>query len=454
MPYISLNPTSNKTLKSYISWDTHHLASALEQTSNVQRTWALTTFPERADCMNRAATLLHERVNEYATLMAAEMGKPVREGRAEVEKCALACDYYAVHAEHFMQIEVVQTDAGKSYVSYEPLGVILGIMPWNFPFFQVIRFTAPTLMAGNACVLKHASNVPQCALALEQLFRDAGFPAHLFTTLMIEAANVANAIASPFVHAVTLTGSEAAGRKVASHAGQQLKKCVLELGGSDAFIVLKDADLDLAASFAVKSRFQNCGQSCIAAKRIIPVAEIAEEFLSLFVKKTAELKLGDPMSETTQLGPMARLDLRDDLHQQVMDSIAQGAEPILGCEPIRGNGAFYPASILSQVTPNTRAYKEELFGPVAAVITAANEEEAVHIANDTHFGLGSSIWSRNSEHAEKVAQRIQAGCNFVNGMVRSDPRLPFGGIKASGFGRELSYHGIREFVNIKTVWIR
>jgi succinate-semialdehyde dehydrogenase/glutarate-semialdehyde dehydrogenase len=454
MPYISLNPATNETLKTYASWDRHHLASVLEQTRGVQRTWALTSLPERADRMNRAAMLLHERVNEYAGLMAAEMGKPLREGRAEVEKCALACDYYAVHAEHFMKIETVQTDAGKSYVSYEPLGVVLGIMPWNFPFFQVIRFAAPSLMAGNACVLKHASNVPQCAQALEQLFRDAGFPPHLFTTLMIEASDVADAIASPFVHGVTLTGSEAAGRKVASHAGQHLKKCVLELGGSDAFIILKDADLDLAASFAVKSRFQNCGQSCIAAKRIIPVAEIAEEFLSLFIKKTAELKMGDPMRDATQLGPMARLDLRKDLHEQVVDSIAQGAEPILGCEPVQGKGAFYPPSILSRVTAKTRAYNEELFGPVATVIPAANEEEAIHIANDTRFGLGSSIWGRDSDHAEQVARQIQAGCSFVNGMVRSDPRLPFGGIKDSGFGRELSYHGIREFVNIKTVWIR
>ena len=352
-------------------------------------------------------------------LMAVEMGKPVREGRAEVEKCALACDYYAVHAEHFMQTEMVQTDANRSYVSYDPIGIVLGVMPWNFPFFQVIRFAAPALMAGNGCVLKHASSVPQCALALEQLFRDAEFPPHLFTTLMIEAADVAEAIASHHVHAVTLTGSEAAGREVASHAGQHLKKCVLELGGSDAFIILKDADLEQAANFAVRSRFQNCGQSCIAAKRIIPVAEIADEFVSLFIEKTADLKMGDPMSETTQLGPMARLDLREDLHQQVTDSIAQGAQAVLGCEPTPGEGAFYPPSILDRVTAKTRAYHEELFGPVAAVIRATDEEEAVHIANDTRFGLGSSIWSRDSEHAEKLAQQIQAGCSFINGMVRS-----------------------------------
>ncbi|MBA4142256.1 MAG: NAD-dependent succinate-semialdehyde dehydrogenase [Nitrosospira sp.] len=454
MPYISLNPATNKTLKTYTSWGSRDLVSALERTWNAQRTWAQTPFAERAEHMNLAALLLYQRVDEYAALMAAEMGKPMREGRAEVEKCALACDFYAVHAQHFMQPEIVQTDAGKSYVCYEPIGVVLGVMPWNFPFFQVMRFTAPALMAGNACVLKHASNVPQCALALEQLFRDAKFPPHVFSTLMIEAADVGEAIASRYVHAVTLTGSEPAGRKVASDAGKHLKKCVLELGGSDAFIVLKDADLELAASFAVKARFQNCGQSCIAAKRIIPVAEIADEFVSLFTKKTADLKIGDPMRETTQLGPMARLDLREDLHQQVCDSITQGAQAILGCEPVPGEGAFYPPSILDRVTAKARAYHEELFGPVAAVIHATDEEEAIHIANDTRFGLGSSIWSRDSDHAEDMARQIQAGCCFINGMVRSDPRLPFGGIKASGFGRELSYHGIREFTNIKTVWVR
>ncbi len=454
MPYISLNPTTNKTLKTYTSWDSHHLATALERAHDAQRTWAQAAFSERAELMNRAAMLLHERGHEYARLMAVEMGKPLREGRAEVEKCALACDYYAVHAEHFMQIEMVQTDANKSYVSYDPIGVVLGVMPWNFPFFQVIRFAAPALMAGNGCVLKHASSVPQCALALEQLFRDAEFPPNLFTTLMIEAADVVEAIASHHVHAVTLTGSESTGREVASHAGQHLKKCVLELGGSDSFIILKDADLEQAASFAVRSRFQNCGQSCIAAKRIIPVAEIADEFVSLFIEKAADLKMGDPMNETTQLGPMARLDLREDLHQQVTDSIAQGAQAVLGCEPTPGEGAFYPPSILERVTAKTRAYHEELFGPVAAVIRATDEEEAIHIANDTRFGLGSSIWGRDSQHAEKLGQRIQAGCSFINGMVKSDPRLPFGGTKASGFGRELSYHGIREFANIKTVWIR
>jgi succinate-semialdehyde dehydrogenase/glutarate-semialdehyde dehydrogenase len=454
MPYISLNPATNTTLKTYASWNSNHLADALQDAFHARHRWSRMTFAERIESMNRAAALFRERVDEYARLMAIEMGKPLREGRAEVEKCALACDFYAAHAEQFMRTEVVQTDAGKSYVLYEPLGVVLGVMPWNFPFFQVIRFAAPALMAGNACVLKHASNVPQCALALEQLFRDAGFPAHVFTTLMIEAADVAEAIASHNVHAVTLTGSENAGREVASHAGQHLKKCVLELGGSDAFIILRDADLEEAASFAVRSRFQNCGQSCIAAKRIIPVSEIAEEFLSLFSEKAAELKVGDPTNEATQMGPMARLDLREHLHRQVTDSIEQGAEVVLGCKPAAGEGAFYPPSILDGVTAKTRAYHEELFGPVAAVIRVADEEEAIQVANDTRFGLGSSIWSRDSARAEKIAREIEAGCTFINGMVRSDPRLPFGGTKASGFGRELSYHGIREFSNIKTMWIR
>jgi succinate-semialdehyde dehydrogenase/glutarate-semialdehyde dehydrogenase len=387
-------------------------------------------------------------------MISIEMGKPIRESYDEVEKCALICDYYSLHAQNFLRDETVQTDASRSYVSYQPLGVVLGVMPWNFPFLQVIRFAAPALMAGNGCVLKHASNVPQCALAIEQLFLDAGFPASLFTTLMIESADVVEAIASRHVHAVTITGSEAAGRAVAAHAGQHLKKCVLELGGSDAFIILKDADLELAATNAVKSRFLNCGQSCIAAKRIIPVAEIANEFMSIFVQKTRDLKMGDPLSENVQIGPLARLDLREYLHLQVTDSIAQGAEALLGCKPIAGEGAFYPPSILDRVTAKTRAYHEELFGPVATVIRATDEDEAVHIANDTRFGLGSSIWSGDSVHAEKIARQVHAGSSFINGMVRSDPRLPFGGIKSSGFGRELSSHGIREFVNVKSVWIR
>ena len=454
MPYISLNPATNRIVKTYTSWDSHHLATALQQTDIAQQEWSQNSFDDRAVRMSFAARLLRERAADYGRMISIEMGKPIRESYDEVEKCALICDYYSVHAQNFLRDETVQTDASRSYVSYQPLGVVLGVMPWNFPFLQVIRFAAPALMAGNGCVLKHASNVPQCALAIEKLFLDAGFPASLFTTLMIESADVVEAIASRHVHAVTITGSEAAGRVVAAHAGQHLKKCVLELGGSDAFIILKDADLELAATNAVRSRFQNCGQSCIAAKRIIPVAEIADEFVSIFMQKTRDLKMGDPLSENVQMGPLARLDLREYLHLQVTDSIAQGAEALLGCKPIAGEGAFYPPSILDRVTAKTRAYHEELFGPVATVIRATDEDEAVHIANDTRFGLGSSIWSGDSVHAEKIARQVHAGSSFINGMVRSDPRLPFGGIKSSGFGRELSSHGIREFVNVKSVWIR
>ena len=454
MPYISLNPATNRIVKTYTSWDSHHLATALQQTDIAQQEWSQNSFDDRAVRMSFAARLLRERASDYGRMISIEMGKPIRESYDEVEKCALICDYYSAHAQNFLRDETVQTDASRSYVSYQPLGVVLGVMPWNFPFLQVIRFAAPALMAGNGCVLKHASNVPQCALAIEKLFLDAGFPASLFTTLMIESADVVEAIASRHVHAVTITGSEAAGRVVAAHAGQHLKKCVLELGGSDAFIILKDADLELAATNAVRSRFQNCGQSCIAAKRIIPVAEIADEFVSIFMQKTRDLKMGDPLSENVQMGPLARLDLREYLHLQVTDSIAQGAEALLGCKPIAGEGAFYPPSILDRVTAKTRAYHEELFGPVATVIRATDEDEAVHIANDTRFGLGSSIWSGDSVHAEKIARQVHAGSSFINGMVRSDPRLPFGGIKSSGFGRELSSHGIREFVNVKSVWIR
>jgi succinate-semialdehyde dehydrogenase/glutarate-semialdehyde dehydrogenase len=454
MPYISLNPATNKVLKSFLSWDNQRLAAALESAHRAQLEWRRTGFEQRAGMMRKAAALLRERRDEYATLIALEIGKPLQEGRAEIEKCGLGCDFYAGNAARFLQDEIIESDAGKSYITYLPLGTVLGVMPWNFPFWQVFRFAAPTLMAGNAVVLKHSSNAPQCALALEEIFRQAGFPEHLFLVLMIESDQVADAIASPHVHAVTLTGSEPAGRRVAACAGQHLKKCVLELGGSDAFIVLRDADLELAAGQAVASRFQNCGQSCIAAKRLIVVPEIAEEFLSLLRERISQLRVGDPLDEATQIGPMARLDLRDELHRQVSDSIAQGAVPVLGCAPLEGEGAFYSPSILDHVTPKTRAYHEELFGPVACIIRAENEEDAIRIANDTRFGLGSSIWSRDTERAERLSREIQAGASFINGLVKSDPRLPFGGIKASGFGRELSRDGIREFVNIKTVWVR
>ncbi len=454
MPYVSLNPATNKVLSTYSSWDSHHLAAALEKAAQAQREWARRSFAQRADILRETAIHLRVHRDRYAELITREMGKLLREARAEVEKCAAGCEYYAQHAEDFLRDEAVESDGVKSYVTYQPLGVLLAIMPWNFPFWQAIRAAAPALMAGNAVVLKHASNVPQCAQTLETIFRESGLPEGLFTTLMIDAQDVADAIASHHVQAVTLTGSEVAGRKVAAAAGQHLKKCVLELGGSDPFLVLKDADLDFTAEMAVASRFLNCGQSCIAAKRFILVPEIADEFVARFKARVEALVVGDPMQDATQVGPMARIDLRDTLHQQVSDSIAQGAVALTGCRPLEREGLYYAPSILDRVTPKTRAYHEELFGPVAIVIRAADEADAIRIANDTRFGLGASLWSRDVARAEALARDINAGCTFINGMVKSDPRLPFGGVKASGFGRELSHHGIREFVNAKTVWMR
>jgi succinate-semialdehyde dehydrogenase/glutarate-semialdehyde dehydrogenase len=454
MPHISFNPSTNQQLQTYDSWDNDRLEQALKKSHIAQQIWAQTPIPTRAKVLQQVAARLLAQRDQYAKLITQEMGKPLREARAEIEKCATVCDYYVQHGEEFMRAEPAQSDATKSYVAYYPLGVVLAVMPWNFPFWQVFRAAVPALMAGNALVLKHASNVPQCALAIEAIFRASGFPEGLFTTLMIEVAQVEKVIASPHVHAVTLTGSEAAGRKVAASAGQHLKKCVLELGGSDPFIVLHDADLELTVEAAVASRFNNCGQTCIAAKRLIVVPQIAEEFMRRLKIKVASLKPGDPLDEDTQIGPMARLDLREELHSQITDSIAEGAVAVSGCKPLQREGFYYQPSILDHVTPKCRAYHEELFGPVTTVIRAGSEEDALRIANDTRFGLASSIWSTDTARAERMAEHIQAGCTFINGIVKSDPRLPFGGMKDSGYGRELSRQGMHEFVNVKTVWIR
>ena len=454
MPYISLNPATNQLIQTYDSWNSLRLEKTLENTHRAQQAWSSTTFAERSKVLNRVANHLRAQRDAYAILITQEMGKPFREAQAEIEKCAGVCDYYAQHAEEFLRSESIESDAGKSFVAYAPLGVVLAIMPWNFPFWQVFRATAPALMAGNALALKHAPNVPQCALAIETIFLECGLPEGVFANLMIDVEHAAEAIASPHVHAVTLTGSEAAGRKVAACAGQHLKKCVLELGGSDPFIVLHDADMEHTVNMAIASRFLNCGQSCIAAKRFIVVPQIADEFLRQLKAGVESLRMGAPMDDATQIGPMARLDLRDELHRQVTDSITQGAVAITGCKPDERAGFFYQPSILDRVSTHTRAYHEELFGPVAIIIRATNEEEALRIANETRFGLGSSIWSLDTARAEKLAAQIQAGCTFINGMVKSDPRLPFGGVKASGYGRELSKMGLHEFVNAKTLWIR
>jgi succinate-semialdehyde dehydrogenase / glutarate-semialdehyde dehydrogenase len=454
MPFVSLNPATNQVNQTHACWEDQRLEQVLAKAHDAQQGWAQTTYSRRAEVLRGVAKYLQAQRDRYAILITQEMGKPLREARAEVEKCAVTCGYYAQHAEDFLRAEPMESDAGKSYVAYYPLGVVLAIMPWNFPFWQVFRAAAPALMAGNAVVLKHAPNVPQCALAMEAIFRDCGLPEGAFANLMIEVGQAAEVIASPHVHAVTITGSEAAGRKVAACAGQHLKKCVLELGGSDPFIVLHDADLEYTVDMAVASRFLNCGQSCIAAKRFIVVPQIADEFLHRLKTRVEALKFGDPMDDATQIGPMARLDLRESLHGQIGDSIAQGAVAVTGCRPVEREGFFYQPSILDRVTAKTRAYHEELFGPVAIVIRAAGEDDALRIANETRFGLGSSIWSKDAARAEQLATQIQAGCTFINGMVKSDPRLPFGGVKASGYGRELSKLGIHEFVNAKTVWIR
>ncbi len=454
MTFESINPATGERLESIPAWEAQELEQALAEVANATPTWAAYPIAERCGLMRRAAERLRQRRDELAILITREMGKLLGEARAEIEKCALACDYYADHGPDFLADEPVETDAGKSYVTYQPLGTVLAVMPWNFPFWQVFRFAAPTLVAGNTGVLKHASNVPRCALAIEEIFHEAGFPKGVFRTLMIRASQVKGVIEDPRIHAVTLTGSEPAGRSVAAAAGTALKKTVLELGGSDPFIVLEDCDLEETVRQAVASRFLNAGQSCIAAKRFIVVEEIAESFLERFETAVAALQPGDPMESSTTLAPMARVDLRDELHQQVSDSIAQGAIPVTGCAPLEGKGAFYQPSILDRVGPGMRAWEEELFGPVAIVIRARDEEEALAIANGSRFGLGGSVWTADVARGEKLALRIQSGCCFVNGMVKSDPRLPFGGIKASGYGRELSWQGIREFVNTKSVWIK
>lgn len=453
MIFESINPATEKPQGCFSSWNGAQIEQALTQVAAATRPWQERGVSERSQHLLRLARLLRERRESLARTITAEMGKLLHEALAEVEKSARGCEYYAEHAANLLQDEVIATDARRSLVAYQPIGTVLAIMPWNFPFWQVFRFAAPALVAGNTAALKHSANVPQCALAIEQLIVDAGFPPGVFRTLMIESQQVAAVIADPRIHAVTLTGSEAAGRKVAALAGQNLKKAVLELGGSDAFIVLDDADLALATRGAVTGRYQNAGQSCIASKRFIVVDEIAEAFVEQFRAAAAALVTGDPMEESTTLAPLARDDLRAELHQQVEQSVQQGARAILGCKPQTGTGYFYPASILDCVRPGMRAYDEELFGPVAAVIRVRDEREALTIANASRYGLGGSVWTQDIARGAAIARQIAAGICFVNGVVRSDPRIPFGGIKCSGYGRELGRHGMLEFTNVKTIWI-
>ena len=450
----AVNPATGETIKEYEEMTPEEVKSVIEKSHQAFLSWRKTGFTERASLMKKAAQIFRDKSDDYARLMAEEMGKPIASGRAEAEKCAWGCDYYAENAEQFLQPELNETDAGKGFVTFQPLGVILAVMPWNFPFWQVFRFTAPALMAGNAAVLKHASNVPGCALAIEDIFRKAGFPGNIFRTLLISSDQVEAIIENPLVKAVTLTGSTDAGRAVARKAGEMIKKTVLELGGNDPYVILEDADLEPAVATCVTSRLTNSGQSCISAKRFIVVESLRERFEELFVEKMRAVKTGDPLKEDTTVGPLARHDLRDNLHRQVLNSIEKGAKCLIGGVIPEGRGAFYPPTVLTNVKRSMPAYDEELFGPVAAVIPVRDEEEAIRVANDSRFGLGAAIFTRDiAKGARIAANEIEAGCCFVNALVKSDPRLPFGGVKESGYGRELSHYGIKEFVNIKTVLV-
>lgn len=454
MAFKSTNPANDQALQSFEAWDTSAVEHALQQAQATQSVWAGRPLPERCRLLQAVAEQLRKRKEDWARLITLEMGKLLVESRAEIDKCAWVCDYYAEKAPQFLADEVIESDAGHSYVALQPLGTVLAIMPWNFPFWQVFRFCAPALAVGNTVVLKHASNVPQCALAIEQTLLDAGLPEGGLRTLLIHSTQAADIIADPRIQAITLTGSEMAGRKVAECAGRHLKKTVLELGGSDPFMVLADADLELAASVAVKSRFLNAGQSCISAKRFIVAEAVADEFIDRFRSQAEALNPGDPLAEHTTLAPLARPDLQEKLHQQVHASTQQGAVAVMGCRPLEGPGAYYAPSILDRVSPGMPAFEEELFGPVAPIIRVADEAQALEKANTSRYGLGGSVWSRDTRRAEQLARRLQCGAVFVNGLVKSDPRLPFGGVKCSGYGRELSWHGLREFVNQKTVWLR
>ncbi|HTT85456.1 MAG TPA: NAD-dependent succinate-semialdehyde dehydrogenase [Rhizomicrobium sp.] len=448
----SVNPFTGETMRRYDETSREQVDAAIVAAHHAHLAWREQSFAARAEPMRRAAALLDERAEEYGRLMALEMGKPIRDGIAEAKKCATGCIYYAENAEKFLAAQPVELEGRKARVVFKPLGVLLAVMPWNFPFWQVIRFAAPALMAGNAGLLKHAANVPGCALALEQLFRDAGFPGHLFRTLLIGNSAVEHVIEHKLVRAVSLTGSSGAGRAVAGTAGRCLKKTVLELGGSDAYLVLEDTDAGFAAAQGAKGRLVNGGQSCIAAKRFIVVESRRAEFERALAAEMGKAKMGDPLDETTTLGPMARHDLRDSLHEQVRKSVERGARCLLGGEIPVGRGAFYPPTVLTDVRKGMPAYDEEMFGPVAAIISVRDEQDAVRIANDSDFGLGGGIFTRDLARGERLAsESVEAGLVFVNAPVESNPKLPFGGIKESGYGRELSSFGIHEFVNIKTV---
>ncbi|WP_309385859.1 NAD-dependent succinate-semialdehyde dehydrogenase [Cerasicoccus frondis] len=452
MPLQSINPATGELVREFPAMDIAEILRILDAVKADAEKWRESTFEDRAQCLFKAAEMLRANKEAYGKTMSLEMGKPIREAIAEAEKCATVCEFYAENGAAFLQDEPLESAGAKAFATFQPLGCVFAIMPWNFPFWQVFRAAAPALMAGNAVVMKHASNVPQCALTIEAIFQQAGFPLNVFRSLMIGTDGAAVAIAHPVVSAVTLTGSTAAGEKVAAMAGSQIKKCVLELGGSDAYIVLEDADLDLAAEKIVAGRMLNGGQSCISVKRVIVLPEIREAFEQKVVAALKDLSMGDPMDPKTQLGPMSRVDLRDELHEQVRQSVKAGAKLLLGGEIPEQAGAWYPATVLSGAQPGSPAYDEEMFGPVLSIIEASDEADAIRIANSSEYGLGGGIFTQDHERGLKIArEKLETGCVFINDFVKSDPRLPFGGVKRSGYGRELSHYGIKEFVNIKTV---
>ncbi|MDA0687579.1 MAG: NAD-dependent succinate-semialdehyde dehydrogenase [Proteobacteria bacterium] len=450
----TINPATGEVVRSYDAMSAEQVADIIEKAAIANEAWQQTSFAERSALMLKAGEVLLSRKQELAALMCEEMGKNLAGGEAEIEKCASACEYYALNAEKFLQDEMVETSYSVSKVSYRPLGVVFAVMPWNFPYWQVFRFACPALMAGNGGILKHASNVCGSALAIEEIFLQAGFPENAFRTLLIGNEMVSDVIENPHIKAVTLTGSTGAGKAVGGKAGEMIKKSVLELGGSDPYVILADADIDKAVQVCVTSRLLNAGQSCIAAKRFIVDKSVIGEFTEKFVAAMKSKKMGDPTDRSNEIGPQARMDLRDELHKQVLQSVEKGANLLLGGEIPDMKGAYYPPTVLTNVKPGMPAYEEELFGPVAAIIEAEDEEDAIRIANDTEFGLGAGVFTEDLARGEEIAtKRIKAGACFVNDFVKSDARLPFGGIGESGYGRELSHFGMHEFVNVKTVCV-
>jgi succinate-semialdehyde dehydrogenase/glutarate-semialdehyde dehydrogenase len=454
MPISSINPTTGETLKTFTALNESQIEEKLQRAADTFHAYRRTPFTERELMMFRAAEILETDKQEFARIMTTEMGKPIKGAVQEAEKCALVCRYYAENARRHLADQAVETNATRSFIHFQPLGPVLAVMPWNFPFWQVFRFAAPALMAGNVGLLKHASNVPQCALAIEDIFLRAGFPVGAFQTLLIGSDGVEKVLNDKRVVAATLTGSEGAGRSVASIAGKQIKKTVLELGGSDPFIVMPSADLDQAVTTAVKARTINNGQSCIAAKRFIIASGIYEAFERNFVAQMRGLRVGDPMQESTDIGPLATPQILKDLDEQVRKAVASGARVLTGGKQPERSGNFYEPTVLTNISEQSPVYCEEVFGPVALLFRVETTEHAVQLANATTFGLGAAAWTNDPQEQTRFIDELEAGCVFINGMVASDPRLPFGGVKNSGYGRELGEFGIREFVNVKTVWIK